>query len=95
MKPLIEQLRDAQQAGVEIIEPWDHNPYLYGQAADAIERIIKAWDSLKPGSYDKDIWETWLIQKMKPAIDAARGAPDLDLLVGFERDDNQQLTGEK
>ena len=40
----------------------------------ALSSILSAWDSLKPGSYDKDIWETWLLQKMKPAIDAARGA---------------------
>ncbi len=37
-----------------------------------VSDIVRAWDSLKPGSYDKDIWETWLIQKMKPAIDRAR-----------------------
>ena len=39
---------------------------------NALNGIVKAWDNLKPGSYDKDIWETWLLQKMKPAIDAVR-----------------------
>ena len=39
---------------------------------NAMQAAIKTWDSLKPGQYDKDIWETWLIQKMKPAIDTMR-----------------------
>jgi hypothetical protein len=41
-------------------------------AQAALLGIVKAWDSLKPGQYDKDIWETWLAQKMKPAVDSAR-----------------------
>lgn len=40
----------------------------------ALGVVVKAWDSLKPGSYDKDIWETWLLQKMKPAVEVARDA---------------------
>lgn len=44
----------------------------YYEREDALVGVVKAWDILKPGSYDKDIWETWLLQKMKPAIDAAR-----------------------
>lgn len=42
------------------------------RAETAVRAIIAAWDSLKPGQYDKDIWETWLIQKMKPAIEGGR-----------------------
>ena len=41
-------------------------------AKNAVTGVVKSWDSLKPGQYDKDIWETWLVQKMKPAVDAAR-----------------------
>jgi hypothetical protein len=39
---------------------------------NALTDVVAAWDSLKPGSYDKDIWETWLLLKMKPAIERAR-----------------------
>jgi len=39
---------------------------------NALTDVVSAWDSLKPGSYDKDIWETWLLQKMEPAIERAR-----------------------
>ena len=39
---------------------------------NALTDVVSAWDSLKPGSYDKDIWETWLLLKMKPAIERAR-----------------------
>ena len=34
--------------------------------------VVKAWDSLRPGDYSRDIVETWLIDKMKPAIEVAR-----------------------
>ena len=39
---------------------------------NALTDVVSAWDSLKPGSYDKDIWETWLLLKMKPAIERSR-----------------------
>lgn len=42
------------------------------KAEAALLAAVTAWDGLKPGQYDKDIVETWLIQKMKPAIDRAR-----------------------
>jgi len=44
VKPLIERLRQACQEGRELIEPWDHDPYLYGEAADEIERLRAALD---------------------------------------------------
>lgn len=53
MKPLVEQLRDAQQAGVEIIEPWDHNPYLFGEAADRIEQLEAGLELIAGSSSDK------------------------------------------
>ncbi len=43
-----------------------------GEVVEALSEVVKAWDGLKAGYYDKDIVETWLIQKMKPAITAAR-----------------------
>lgn len=40
--------------------------------ARALEDVIKAWDSLRTGDYPRDIIETWLADKMKPAIERAR-----------------------
>lgn len=42
----------------------------------ALKNIIAAWDSLRTGDYSRDIIETWLADKMKPAIDQARHALD-------------------
>lgn len=36
---LIERLRNAEQKGREIIVEWDHDPFLFGEAADEIERL--------------------------------------------------------
>lgn len=36
---LVEQLRAACLEGREIIEPWDHNPFLFEDAADEITRL--------------------------------------------------------
>jgi hypothetical protein len=38
----------------------------------ALTGIVKAWDSLRMGDYPRDIIETWLADKMKPAIERAR-----------------------
>lgn len=38
------------------------------------KRVVKAWDSLRVGDYPRDIIETWLADKMKPAIENARKA---------------------
>lgn len=39
IKPLVERLRQAAQEGREIIEPWDHDPNLFDEAAAEIERL--------------------------------------------------------
>lgn len=39
IKPLVERLRQAAQEGREIITEWDHDPHLYDEAADEIERL--------------------------------------------------------
>lgn len=41
---------------------------------EALRGIVKAWDSLRMGDYPRDIIETWLADKMKPAIEKARRA---------------------
>lgn len=48
-------------------------------AQAALRAAVTAWDSLKPGQYDKDILDTWLGQKMKPAIDQARSAVSISV----------------
>ena len=44
----------------------------------ALANVVKAWDSLRMGDYPRDVIETWLADKMKPAIEAARKALDVE-----------------
>ncbi len=39
---LVDRLRIAAQEGREIITEWDHDPHLFDEAADEIERLQKA-----------------------------------------------------
>ena len=39
---------------------------------EALANLVKSWDGLRTGDYPRDIVETWLADKMKPAIEAAR-----------------------
>lgn len=50
---LVERLRDAEQAGREIIVEWDHDPFLFGEAADEIERLRKALEVIAGSATDK------------------------------------------
>lgn len=43
---------------------------------EALRNVVKAWDSLRMGDYPRDIIETWLADKMKPAIQKARRVLD-------------------
>lgn len=38
-KNLVARLRDAEQSGREIITVWDHDPFLFGEAAAEIGRL--------------------------------------------------------
>jgi hypothetical protein len=38
----------------------------------ALTDIVRSWDSLRMGDYPRDVIETWLMFKMKPAIERAR-----------------------
>lgn len=42
---------------------------------EALENVVKAWESL-PGNkyYTREDIQNWLVEQMKPAIDAAREA---------------------
>lgn len=44
--------------------------------AIAAEKVKTAWESLKEGHHSPKIIETWLVEKMKPAMQALRKALD-------------------
>lgn len=43
-------------------------------AEPALEKIIKAWENTKAGNTTVKEIQRWLIEDMKPAIDAGRAA---------------------
>lgn len=59
---LVERLRLACQEGREIITQWDHDPHLYDEAADEIERLKHHIGALEDVLKAK----TWRISLMMP-----------------------------
>lgn len=67
---------------------------------DALRNIIRAWEATKPGNTTAREIQRWLVEDMKPAIDAARSALLDDAAVkceecagtGFRDKDGARLT---
>ena len=52
---LVPRLRDAEQTGREVLVEWDHDPFLFGEAASEIERLRKGIQDFLDGDYEPKV----------------------------------------
>jgi hypothetical protein len=55
IKSLIERLRQAAQEGREVITEWDHDPYLYDEAANEIERLQAKIEEMENDAWNHNV----------------------------------------